>query len=99
MSKTNSRQRLAPAKSTFEVVPELDVWLVGFPAEKDFALIDNGWKIDEAARKVFDENLAPLEFSQNLLHVRERADPLIDRIATDIMPLIGHATQTLFKAL
>ena len=37
-----------------EVVPEFDVFLILFPAEKDFFAADDGGEIQEAAVDVFD---------------------------------------------
>ena len=45
-----------------------------------------------------DENLAALEFGERRLHVRQRADPIVDRLAADVVALPRQTAQALFTA-
>ena len=80
-------------------MPELDVFLVLLPAEKDLASADNSGEIDETAGNVLDENLSLLKFGKNLLKVGEGADPLIDGFAAGVAAEFRHAAQPFIKAL
>ena len=91
-------QALAAAVAGFEVVPELDVFLVGFPAEKNFTTADDGGEINQATGKVFDKNLAPLKFSEYGLHIGEGTNPLVDGGAAGIAALAGDAAQAFVQA-
>ena len=72
-------------------MPEFDVIFAGFPAKENFASFDDGREINEAAGKVFDLNPATLEIGEDLLHLGQRANPVIDGLAADVVALFGEA--------
>ena len=55
-------------------------------------------KIHQPAFQVLDENLAVLKFRQNLLHVRQRADLVIDRLAAGVVALLHQRAEAFFMA-
>src|ERR1039458_5328952 len=77
--RSRALQPFAPAEAGVEVMPEFDVFLVLFPAKKNLFAPHDGGKINQAALQILDENPAALKFGQNLLHVRERANPVVHR--------------------
>src|SRR5262245_9045117 len=77
-------EALAPGIAGFQIVPELDVFLILFPTEKNLFAGNEGGKINQAAVEVFDLDFALLKFEQRLLDVSECADPIVGEVATDI---------------
>ena len=78
-----------------QIVPELNVLFVLFPAEKDFLAVEDGRKINQAAVEVFDLNLAPLKFGQRSFDVGCHTDPAIDGLATHIISARHQTGQAL----
>ncbi len=68
------------------VVPEFDVVLIFFPAEKNFLAADERGKIHEAARQVLDDDFAVREALQQALDFAEQFDGLIDEVAAVSWP-------------
>ena len=95
----NCLEPLASGEARVEVVPEFDVRLVLFPAEKDFLAADDGREIHQSALQILDENPPALEFGEHSLHVRQRANPVVDCLAADVTPLLRQAAQALVKTL
>jgi hypothetical protein len=54
----------ASAVAGFQIVPEFDVLLVLFPAQKNFPAVAQGGEIQQAAAEVLDLNLPPAELLQ-----------------------------------
>ena len=46
-------------------MPEFDLVLVGFPAEKNFLAAHDGRKINQPARQIFQKNPAALKFGEH----------------------------------
>ncbi len=76
------------AEAGFEIVPEFHVFLIRLPAEKNFLAADDSRKINQPALQILDENLSSLKFRQQLLHVRQHSNPIIHRLAADVIPLL-----------
>src|SRR5208283_3077242 len=91
-------QPLATAEAGVEVVPEFDIFLVLFPAEENLFAAQDGGKINQAALQILDENPAALKFGKNLLHVRERANPVVHRFAADVIPPLRQTAQAFVEA-
>src|SRR5690349_12281219 len=65
---------LTPGVTGVEVVPELDVVLVLFPAEKYFTTADDGREINQTAIEILDLNFAFGEFMKRALEFGEELD-------------------------
>src|SRR5439155_4885998 len=88
-------ESLAPGVAGVQIVPELDVLLVLFPAEKNLFVAKDGGKINQAAVEVFDLDLPLLKFTQGFLDVGQRMDPLIDHFAARVVAAGEQAGQPL----
>jgi hypothetical protein len=80
-------------------MPVFDVFLVLFPAEKYFLAADDGRKIHQPTRKVLELNPSLLKFSEHLLHPGKRANPIVYRLAPDIVSSFGQTAKALLIAL
>src|SRR5437870_13772306 len=78
-----------------QIVPELDVLLVLFPAEKNLLAAEDGGEIDQSAVEVFDLDLPLLKFPQGSFDVGQGSDPLIDRLAARVVAACEQAVQSL----
>src|ERR1700722_18723229 len=87
------------AVAGFQVVPEFDVLFVLFPAQKTLAALSQGVEIQRAAAEVFDLNLAPAEFLEDLLAAGQCFDQLIDRLAAHIVAILEQGGDTLLQGL
>src|SRR5205814_4750136 len=88
-------ESLAPGVAGVQIVPELDVLLVLFPAEKNLFVAKDGGKINQAAVEVFDLDLPLLKFAQDLFDVGQCFGPLVDRFAPGIVAGGQQARQSL----
>src|SRR2546423_6124184 len=68
-----------------QVVPELDVLLLLFPAKKNFLPAQDRREINQAAVEVLDLDSALLKFAQGFLDLRESFGPLVDRFPTQVL--------------
>ncbi len=78
-------EAFAACVAGFEVVPELDVFLVFFPAEKDFPAVAQGGEIDQAAAQVLDLDFPALEMLESLLDFADGAQQLVDRFTAGVI--------------
>src|SRR5437867_4300721 len=88
-------QPLASGVAGTQIVPELDVFLVLFPAEKNLLAAEDGREINQASVKVLNLYLALLKFAQNPFDVSHGFDPLVDRFAARVAAAGKQAGQTL----
>src|SRR6266542_2885956 len=89
----NDSEALASGIAGIQIVPELDVRFVLFPAEKNLLVPEEGREINQAAFQVLDMNLPLLKFVQSFFDVRHRFHPVVDRVAAGISPAGKHAGQ------
>jgi len=89
-------KRFAAGVAGVEVVPELDVFFVLFPAEKDFLAADEGREVEQAALKIFDLNFALVKFHENLAQLGHGANPSIDVFAAQVAAGLHQGGQTFF---
>src|SRR5690348_8184977 len=95
---TPARTKLQPLSSgvaRVEVMPELDVVLVLFPAEKNFPAADDGGKIHQSAVDVLDLNFALLKFIHQPPKIRDGPGPAVDQIAAGVASRFHERTQAL----
>src|SRR5437762_11993177 len=88
-------QPLAARVARCQIVPELDVVFVLFPAEEDLLAVEDGRKIKQAAVEFFHLNLAPLKFGQRRFDISRHADPQIDGLAAHIISARKQTSQAL----
>jgi hypothetical protein len=80
-------QPFAPGVTPVQIVPELDVLLVLFPAEEDLLPTPNRGKIDQAAVEVFDLDFPRLKLLDHLVESGQGAEPAVGRFAAQVIPL------------
>ena len=96
-STTSSLQPLDPFPSRIsgiQVVPELDVFFILFPAKKNLFAADNGREVKQAAIEVFKLDVPAMKLQQHFFDVGHRSDPTVDRLAAHIASWLPKPTQT-----
>jgi hypothetical protein len=78
-------------------VPELDVLVVEFPAQKHFAPTDDGGEIHEAAIGVFDEDLPAGELPQQFVNPGGGPGLIIDGLPARVRARGDDGVQPLLK--
>src|ERR1700694_1267371 len=73
-------------------MPELDVFLVFFPAEKNFPTADDRRKIHQSTINVLDHDFSRPEFCEQVLKVQQSSHPAIDRFSTRIRAFFHYGT-------
>src|SRR5437870_9343899 len=77
----------AAGVSAREVMPEIDVLFVEFPTKKNFLVVAQSGKIDQATVEIFDLNLAALELLQEGLNVGQASHAPVNVGAADVPAL------------
>ena len=67
-----------------EVVPEFDVVLVFFPAQKNLAPADDRREVQQPAINVLDHDFPALEFIHRSAKIRHGPRPFVDQVAAGI---------------
>lgn len=89
-----------PARVTgVELVPKLDVFFILFPTQEHFVTADDRRKVNQAALEVFDLDFALLELEEDILHVGQGANPVIDEFATGVVAGAHDAGEPFLGAL
>src|SRR5438477_8754944 len=78
-----------------QVVPELDVLLLLFPAKKNFLPAEDRREINQAAVEVLDLDSAPVKFAQGFCDLRGCFGPLVDRFPTQVQAAGKQTGQSL----
>ncbi|MFM2082495.1 MAG: hypothetical protein RL380_1186 [Verrucomicrobiota bacterium] len=75
-----------------------DGGFVLFPTEEDFAITKKGREVEESAVDVFELDFAALKFVEDVFEGGNGFDPLVDRVATEVIALTAQAVESLVHA-
>src|SRR3954464_160212 len=83
-------QPFAPAESSVEVMPILDIVLSLLPAKKNFLPTHKRGKIDQPPLQILDHNFARRESLQNIFALRKRSHIPVNHLPAELVAEPQH---------
>jgi hypothetical protein len=90
-------ERFAAGKARVKVMPVFDIIFGPLPAEEDFAVATERWKINESAVEVFDLDFTGGELAEDGLDIRDEMDPAVGGRSADILARSQEGSELLVQ--